>query len=236
MSCPTSWSGAAGRGGERHRLAQPLLFSLEYALAGLLGHYGLRPAALLGHSLGELTAACLAGVFDLTEALALVAERGRLMAGMPPGSMLAAALGEAEAAGLVAARPGLALAAVNGPRAVTLAGPSGLVAATARELADRGVAVHPLATSHAFHSAAMAPAAESGPLRGRAPPRAPRVPVYGNPAAGRGPPRMGDPGYWARQMLARCDSGGPGRPRLGGTWRWRWDRGGRWPGWRGRRE
>jgi len=185
-------------------LAQPLLFSVGYAMAGLLGHYGLVPAALLGHSLGEFTAACLGGVWTLQDALRLVAERGRLMGAMPPGRMVAASMDEGEAMALLEAVPGLSLAAVNGPRACTLSGSSETMARVEEELARRRIPCQPMQTSHAFHSPLMASAAEAfGRFAAGFPALPPQVPVYSNVT---GLPLTGaeatDPAYWSRQMLA----------------------------------
>lgn len=139
----------------RTELAQPALFAVEYALARLLMDWGVQPDALLGHSLGEYVAACLAGVMSLEEALALVLERGRLMAGMAPGSMLAVA---ATAEELLPLLPeGAELAAVNGPRQCTAAGTAEAIAALEAALQARGLSAKPLHTSHAFHSALMEP-------------------------------------------------------------------------------
>jgi amino acid adenylation domain-containing protein len=138
-------------------LAQPALFAVEYALARLWMAWGITPQALLGHSVGELVAACLAGVLALDDALRLVATRGRLMAAMPGGAMLAVPLPEPETAALVG--DALALAAVNGPAACAVAGPAAAVAALEQKLLARGVQARRLHVSHAFHSAAMEPAA-----------------------------------------------------------------------------
>src|SRR5262249_38486827 len=103
----------ASRRLEDTALAQPALFLVEYAFARLWTSWGVPPAALLGHSAGELVAACLAGVFTLEDALALVAERGRLIQALPRGLMIAVPLPEAQAREL--AGPGIDCAAVNGP-------------------------------------------------------------------------------------------------------------------------
>ena len=185
-------------------LAQPLLVSLECALAALLEAYSLRPAALLGHSLGELTAFHLAGVLSLEDTLALAAERGRLMAATPPGAMLAATLDETAALALRRLIPGLSLAAVNSREACTLSGPVPAVEAAARELRARGVEPHLLRTGHAFHSSDMAEAAgelarfAAGLRLGE-----PRLPVYSGLTGGRlGAKEMRNPNFWRRQMLA----------------------------------
>jgi acyl transferase domain-containing protein/acyl carrier protein len=142
---------------DRTALAQPALFVTEYALARLWLSFGIRPAALLGHSLGEYVAACLAGVFSLEDALALVAARGALMQSLPAGAMLALRLPEAETLALLAAEPALSLAAVNGPESSVVSGPPDAVAAFAEKLAERGLQGVPLKVSHAFHSAMMEP-------------------------------------------------------------------------------
>ena len=143
----------------RTDFAQPALFAVEYALAKLWLSWGIQPVALLGHSIGELTAACVAGVFSPEDAVRLVAARGRLMHAAAPGEMLAVPLPEAEVAGLLGDE--LSLAAVNGPRQCTVSGPSEPVAAFAAACAQRGIEVKRLKTSHAFHSASMDQAADS---------------------------------------------------------------------------
>ncbi len=147
----------------RTAVAQPALFAVEYSLARLWMAWGVRPEAMIGHSVGELVAACLAGVFSLPEALSLVACRGRLMQGLPAGEMLAVALPAADAEPLL--ERGLDLAAVNGPAQCVLAGPAPAVAAAAEELGARGVGCRRLDTSHAFHSRHMEPILE--PFRER---------------------------------------------------------------------
>ncbi|MFC7546917.1 SDR family NAD(P)-dependent oxidoreductase [Plantactinospora sp. GCM10030261] len=137
------------------RYAQPALFTLEYALARTWQHWGVRPAALVGHSIGEYVAATLSGVFALDDALRLVAARGRLMQELPPGAMLAV---QADEADVVPGLPTeLAVAAVNGPGTCVVAGPGEDVTRFAERLKADGVGCRPLRTSHAFHSAMMEP-------------------------------------------------------------------------------
>ncbi len=139
-------------------LAQPALFAVEWALAALWGAWGVRPEAMLGHSLGEYVAACLAGVFTLEDAVRLVAARGRLMGALPSGAMLGVPLAEAEVRDLLAEQPELALAVVNGPASCVVSGPEQAIGACESLLRARGVEARRLHTSHAFHSAMMDPA------------------------------------------------------------------------------
>ncbi|WP_205877973.1 type I polyketide synthase [Mycobacterium camsae] len=139
--------------------AQPALFAVQLAVAALLRSWGVTPDVLLGHSVGEIAAAQLAGVLPLSQAARLVALRGRLMAGLPAGGvMVAAAVGEAEVAPLLGER--VSLAAVNAPDSVVLSGPEAAVGAVAERLVAQGRRVHRLAVSHAFHSALMEPMLE----------------------------------------------------------------------------
>lgn len=136
-------------------LTQPALFAIEYALARQWMSWGITPRAMIGHSLGEYVAACLAGVFTLEDALALVAARGRLMQQQPPGAMLAVPLSEATLMPLLGAE--LAVASSNGPASSVVAGPIAAIDALAERLAASGCATTRLHTSHAFHSAMMEP-------------------------------------------------------------------------------
>lgn len=140
------------------RYAQPALFTTEYALAMLWQSRGVRPAAMLGHSIGEYVAAHLAGVMSLADALALVAERGRLMQAMPAGGMAAVHLAADELTRRLQTlgRP-VEIAAVNAPGLCTIAGPHEALAAVLSQLQATGIDARALHTSHAFHSAMMDP-------------------------------------------------------------------------------
>ncbi|ACB75252.1 type I polyketide synthase [Opitutus terrae] len=184
-------------------VAQPVLFLADYALAQLWRSWGIEPAALVGHSLGEYVAACVAGVFSFEDALGLVAARGALMQAQPPGGMLAVGLGE-EPAAAVAAAHGLVIAAVNAGNACVLSGPLAAIEETARELAARDIAATRLETSHAFHSPMMEPVLAPLAAKVRAVERhAPRIPVASN-VTGRWltAEEARDPEYWARQVRA----------------------------------
>src|SRR5262249_6974754 len=140
---------------QRTATTQPALFALEYSLARLWMEFGIEPKAMIGHSIGEYVAACLAGVFSLEDALHLVAARGRLMDQMPAGAMLAAPISEAEAQALLS--PDVCLAAVNAPGLCVLSGPVVAIEAVAELLARRQQPGRVLHTSHAFHSSMMDP-------------------------------------------------------------------------------
>lgn len=135
---------------------QPALFVIEYALARLLMEWGVQPASLIGHSIGEYTAACLAGVFSLDDALKLVAERGRLIQSLPGGSMLAVEMGESELRKILDEK--LAVAAVNGVAQCVVSGADEAIDQFEQELTAKEIAYQRLRTSHAFHSALMEPA------------------------------------------------------------------------------
>jgi non-ribosomal peptide synthase protein (TIGR01720 family) len=141
-------------------VTQPALFVIEYALAKLLSKWGVHPQAMIGHSIGEYVAACLAGVFTLDEALQLIATRARLMQQLPGGLMLSVPLPEEELLPLLR-DDDLSLAAVNGPTLCVVSGSSEKVTALSRELAERGIDCKTLHTSHAFHSAMMDPILDS---------------------------------------------------------------------------
>jgi acyl transferase domain-containing protein/acyl carrier protein len=137
---------------------QPALFAFEYALAMMWSSWGVRPSVVLGHSLGEYVAACIAGVFSLEDALTLAYERGRLMGSLPRGgAMLAARIGESDLAGMLPQFPGLSIAAVNGALSVVVSGDSAQVEQLRALLTARGINSQPLTVSHAFHSQMMEP-------------------------------------------------------------------------------
>jgi acyl transferase domain-containing protein/acyl carrier protein len=136
-------------------LAQPALFVIEYALAKLWMRWGVQPSAMIGHSIGEYTAACLAGVFSLEDALRLVGLRGQLMQSLPAGAMLAIPLDAREVQSLLS--EGLSLAAVNGPANCTVSGSLDAISDLEQVLQRREVSYRRLHTSHAFHSEMVEP-------------------------------------------------------------------------------
>ncbi len=135
--------------------AQPALFTIEYALARVWLEWGITPQAMIGHSIGEYVAACLAGVFSLNDALMVVATRGRLMQKLPSGSMLAVPCSEQTLTPLLGQT--LALAATNSPAMSVVSGPHAAIQALEQQLASQGIEGRRLHTSHAFHSMMMEP-------------------------------------------------------------------------------
>ena len=139
-------------------LAQPALFAVSYALGTTLLQSGIRPAFGIGHSVGELAVACLAGVLSLDDAARLIAIRGRLIGSLPPGgAMIVVDLGVEQAEALVADEPECAIAAVNGPRSVAISGAADAVARAQAAVSEKGGRAVNLRVSHAFHSPLMEP-------------------------------------------------------------------------------
>jgi acyl transferase domain-containing protein/thioesterase domain-containing protein len=185
---------------QRTELTQPALFVVEYALAKLLNSWGVQPDAMIGHSIGEYVAACLAGVMSLEDALSIVAVRGRLMQQQPAGAMLAVGLKESDVQIRLGAK--LTIAAINSPNACVVSGPLEAVEALQQSLSEEGVWSQRLATSHAFHSQMMEPIVETFTRELRQIKlHAPKIPYISNvtgnwiTAA-----EATDAAYWGRQL------------------------------------
>ncbi|MCV6971317.1 type I polyketide synthase [Mycobacterium bohemicum] len=180
--------------------AQPALFAIEVALAALWQSWGVVPDLVMGHSVGEIAAAHVAGVLSLDDAARVVAARGRLMAALPEGGVMAAvAVSEAEVLPLLG--EGVEIAAVNGPEAVVLSGAGAAVDAVVDRLAASGRRVHRLAVSHAFHSSLMEPMLEeftavaAGIDLGQ-----PRISLVANVSGQLAGPGYGSPAYWVEHV------------------------------------
>ncbi|MEU6718021.1 SDR family oxidoreductase [Nonomuraea sp. NPDC046802] len=184
----------------RPRLGHPAVFALEYALVKLWAAWGVEPAAMIGHSLGEYVAACVAGVFSLPDALRLVAERARLIEEFGEGAMLAVPLAEEAVRGYM--NDEVWVAAVNGPRTCVLSGTGEAIERVARELAGRGVATRDLMTGHAFHSPLLDPLVKPyAALVGSVTLNAPSRPFVSNVTGTWITAEAAtDPEYWARHL------------------------------------
>jgi acyl transferase domain-containing protein/acyl-CoA synthetase (AMP-forming)/AMP-acid ligase II/acyl carrier protein len=155
---PVMFDASQGDMLQQTRFAQPALFALEYALAKVWESWGVRPDYVLGHSLGEITAACFAGAFTLEDGLRLVAERARLIQSLPAGGGMVAVFGSVEATEEVRGNSGhIELAAINGPQLHVLTGPTATLAEAARHLGEQGLRTQTLSVSHSFHSRQMDP-------------------------------------------------------------------------------
>jgi acyl transferase domain-containing protein/thioesterase domain-containing protein len=181
-------------------VAQPALFVIEYALAKLLESWGVRPGAMVGHSIGEYVAACLAGVFDLDSALAIVAARSRFMQEMQPGAMLAVAASEARVFPMLNNKVGMAV--VNAPELCVVSGEFSGIEELERQLDREKIGHKRLLTSHAFHSHMMEPAAcRLSEEIARYELHPPRLPFLSNLSGGWITREQAtNPDYWADQL------------------------------------
>jgi len=181
-------------------IAMPALFTVEYATMELLSAWGIRPEAVVGHSVGEYAAAVSVGALSLEDAVRLVTVRASLVQSLPPGAMLAVALSEREASALL--RAGLSLAAINGPSQCVLSGHIQAVDAVKRELDTAGVWCRLLDTPHALHSEMLDPILEEFSTVVRSLPlKQPNRP-YVSASTGEwiGPGEIGEPEYWVRHL------------------------------------
>ncbi|KDN17300.1 type I polyketide synthase [Amycolatopsis rifamycinica] len=186
---------------DRAEVAHPLLFTVEYALAQLLADRGVRPGLLVGYSLGEYVAACLAGVFTLADALYVVTGRARLIGRAPAGRMLAVAAPASRIAEALGPTR-VDVAALNGPQMTVLSGSPEDVEAAAARLHEAGLAARSLRSAHPFHSTLLEPAREElAALVASVPRQAPEVPVVSN-ATGTllTDAEAVDPRYWADHL------------------------------------
>jgi myxalamid-type polyketide synthase MxaE and MxaD len=183
---------------------QPALFAIEYALAEMWRSWGVEPAAVLGHSVGEYAAACVAGVFSLEDGLGLIAERARLMGALPrEGRMVAVLADEARVARTIQPFAGdISIAALNGPESIVISGRTGAVEEAVRALEADGVETRPLNVSHAFHSPLMEPvqAAFEAAAR-RVTYHEPRIPLVSNLTGARVGREVALPEYWVSHLL-----------------------------------
>jgi myxalamid-type polyketide synthase MxaB len=160
---------------------QPALFSLEYSLAQLWRSWGVEPCILLGHSVGEYVAACIADVFDLPQALRMIAARARLMQQLPRNGSMAVVFAPAERVRPRLSASAISIAAVNGPENTVISGDSKAVEVIAAQFAAEGIAAQLLTVSHAFHSPLMEPMLdEFERIAAQGEFRAPAIPIASN--------------------------------------------------------
>ncbi len=179
---------------------QPALFAIEYALARLWQKWGIGPSAMIGHSIGEYVAACLAGVFSLEHALMLVAARGRMMQDLPAGSMLSIRLPAEEIKPKLNGQ--LSLAVVNAPALCVVSGPTDEVEVFQKDLEEQEIMCRFLHTSHAFHSPMMDSIVEPFTEKVRSVPLYPSKIPYVSTATGTWvtSKQATDPVFWGRQL------------------------------------
>ncbi|WP_170184702.1 beta-ketoacyl synthase N-terminal-like domain-containing protein [Streptomyces sedi] len=195
-------AGGVGDALGRTAWTQPALFAVEYALAELWRSWGITPGAVLGHSVGEYTAACVAGVLSFEDALELVVARGRLMETVSEaGAMVSVPLSEEEAREAIGGRADrVAVAAVNGDEATVLSGAAARLDEIVEELAARGLTARRLDVSHAFHSPLLDPVLpELDRIAARFTHAAPRVPLVSNLTGEIAEDTLlAQPDYWSR--------------------------------------
>jgi len=184
---------------------QPALFALEYALAQLWLSWGVYPDVVMGHSVGEYVAACIAGVFSLEDGLKLIAERGRLMQALPStGTMVVVMASESEVRSLMGtAYKDCAIAAINGPQNVVVSGPKAALEPFCQTLEQKGIKVTPLTVSHAFHSPLMEPMlADFRAVAATVKYQTPQVDIVSN-LNGQlvSDAEIANPDYWCRHIL-----------------------------------
>lgn len=178
---------------------QPAIFCVEYALACLWREWGISPDITMGHSIGEYAAACTAGIMDPEAALDLVAERGRLIESLPPGTMLSVSLPEGETRKIMPAV--LSLASINADTLCVVSGPADPIAALESELLEAGIGCRRLETSHAFHSSMMDPILDEFRARAaRIRYATPRVPFLSTLTGEPVTEETDWPDYWTRHI------------------------------------
>ncbi len=182
---------------------QPALFALEYALAELWQSWGIKPAAVMGHSVGEYVAACVAGVFSLEDGLKFIASRGRLMQALPKKGRMVAVLANENsvAAAIQPYRDEVSIAAINGPQSIVISGTQSAIEALTATLNTAGIKTKPLTVSHAFHSPLMEPIlAEFKRIAAEITYAKPKIALCSNVTGEFAADEITTPDYWCRHL------------------------------------
>ena len=185
------------------KYTQPALFAIEYSLARLWQSWGVTPDYVMGHSIGEFTAACIAGVYSLDDGFKLVAARGRLMASLPEdGAMLVVFAGLAEVQGKIALVDDVEIAGVNGPENIVLSGDKSAIEKLIKDFEESEIQTRELAVSHAFHSLKMEPILDTfEDIAKEVAFKKPTIPIISN-VTGRafGEDDVPDAAYWRKHI------------------------------------
>ncbi|NEO78391.1 type I polyketide synthase [Moorena sp. SIO4G3] len=189
---------------------QPVLFAIEYALFKLWESWGIKPSIVMGHSVGEYVAACVAGVFNLEDGLRLIAARGRLMQQLPSGGeMLSVMASESTVRRLLEphkkeialAKPAVGIAAINGPESTVISGDSVAVTGVVNDLEAKGIKTKKLEVSHAFHSPLMEPMlGEFEAIANQLTYNQPKIPIISNVTGTKADKTIASPQYWVNHV------------------------------------
>lgn len=189
---------------DQTQYTQPALFALEYSLAQLWQSWGIQPKLMMGHSVGEYVAACLAGVFSLEDGLKLIAERGRLMQSLPQDGAMVSLVAESEQV-IEAIKPyqkEVAIAAFNGAKSIVISGKKAAVFQVVQKLEDQGVKSKPLKVSHGFHSPLMKPMlAEFERVARQVKYSLPQINIISNVTGELATEEFATPEYWCNHIL-----------------------------------
>ncbi|WP_018694101.1 type I polyketide synthase [Algicola sagamiensis] len=183
---------------------QPILFAIEYSLATLWMSYGVKPNMLIGHSIGEYSAACIAGIFSLEEGMKLVTKRGELIQSLPKaGEMYAVYATQAQLAPYVAEYEKVSFAAINGPNNIVLSGEVTALTEIITQLEKQEIEYQKLHTSHAFHSPLMQPIVDAfKAVADTVTYHLPKIPLISNMTGSVETDKFCDPAYWAAHILS----------------------------------
>ncbi|MGK7879521.1 MAG: type I polyketide synthase, partial [Crocosphaera sp.] len=182
---------------------QPALFAIEYALCKLWQSWRINPDVVMGHSIGEYTAACVAGVFSVEDGLKLIAHRGRLMQQLPSGGKMVALMASAEQIRemLTPYNNKVSLAAINGPQSVVISGEGEAITEICQQLENQGIKTKQLRVSHAFHSPLMEPMlTEFTEVAQEITYNSPQISIISNVTGQQADETIATPEYWVRHV------------------------------------